>query len=76
VQFDAREGDLERLSREELGSLHRALRLPQAEQRESADKPEPERGELWRALAIATLCFLVVESLFAAFIGRRRRPGA
>lgn len=74
VQFDAREGDLERLSKAELAALHRVLRLPeQAAERAQTDQTPADRGELWRALAIATLCFLVVESLFAAFIGRSRR---
>jgi hypothetical protein len=36
----------------------------------------PRRGELWRPLAAACLAFLVLESLWAAWIGRRRSTRA
>ena len=73
VQLDAREGDLERLAPEELSGVHRALRTLARESKDAADLRRPERGELWRGLAIGCLAFLVLESLWAAFLGRRRR---
>ncbi len=73
VQLDAHEGDLERLAPEELSGLHRAYQTLAGEKHGSDDARRPERGELWRWLAIGCAAFLVLESLWAAFLGRRRR---
>jgi len=73
VQLDAREGDLDRLDPRELSALHRALvPLEQAQAGGSAAEQRPERGELWRGLAWAALALLMFETLWAAFLGRRR----
>lgn len=75
VQLDAREGDLERLASEELSGVHRALQPFSSGSKDSPDPRRPERGELWRWLALGCLCFLLLESAWAAFLGRRRRVG-
>jgi len=72
VQFDARESDLDRLGPEELSTLHPTLVLATIGGAvESEDRPV--QGELWRGFAIAALVFLFCESLWAAWLGRRRR---
>ena len=73
VQLDAREGDLERLPPEEVKLLHNVFALPSAAAGPSDDKQHADRGELWRGIALACLVFLCLESLWAAWIGRRRR---
>lgn len=75
IQVDAREGDLERLAPGELAGLHPALALVgSGAARESDDGSEPSRqGELWRPLAIACFVALALETLWAAWVGRRRR---
>jgi hypothetical protein len=45
---------------------------PEADEGDRGDA-EDGRGELWRGLALAALLFLVGESLWGAFVGRRRR---
>ena len=74
VRMDASEGDLERVGREELASLHPALLGVASGERGDGDPGvrAPERGELWRGIAIACLAAVVLESLWAAWIGRRR----
>ncbi len=77
VGIDPLEGDLGRLSTAELGKVHPslvALRGPD-EEAASTDPDAARRGELWRFVALACLAFLVLESLWAAWIGRRRRVG-
>lgn len=73
---DPAEGDLERLSGAELSSLHPAL-VPVAQDRDRSGRAEPSgsRGELWRPIALLALLALVGDSLFAAFLGRRRSHG-
>ena len=74
VQLDPGEGDLERISAGELESLHPALTLVAegaAGREAGADEPSG-RGELWRALALACFVALIFESLWAAWLGRRR----
>jgi len=73
VQLDPREGDLERLPVEELVLQNQVFVQPQGVARSDSDPVRPERGELWRGLALACLVFLCLESLWAAYIGRRRR---
>jgi hypothetical protein len=75
VQIDAKEGDLERIDPEELARSHRTWQLTGRRAGEG-QRPEPEeseRGELWRALALAALLALIGETLWAAWIGRGRR---
>ncbi|MBK7645377.1 MAG: BatA domain-containing protein [Planctomycetes bacterium] len=73
VQLDAREGDLERLPAEEVAQLHSAFVQANGDPGSQPDKARPDRGELWRGLALACLVFLCLESLWAAWLGRKRR---
>ena len=74
VQLERRESDLDRISPDELTSLHPAFELRTAESSdEGGDAGLPRRGELWRWLALAALAALVGESLWAAWVGRGRR---
>lgn len=74
VQPDAREGDLERLSPAALAGLHPALQPADVEESTGSDaeRAAPARGELWRGIAIACLVALVLESLWAAWLGQKR----
>ncbi|MCC7011502.1 MAG: BatA domain-containing protein [Planctomycetes bacterium] len=75
AQFDAREGDLERLGAGEIAALHPVFELQDDGARSSGDEreqPEPAKGELWRGIAIACFVALVAETLWAAWLGRRR----
>jgi hypothetical protein len=74
VCLDPDEGDLERLGPDELSSLHPALVAVSAGEsgKTGIDPDALHRGELWRGIAIACLAALVLESLWAAWIGRRR----
>lgn len=74
VRIDPTEGDLERIRPEELGSLHSALVAVSsgAGETHGEDPRSLQRGELWRGIALASLAALVLESLWAAWIGRRR----
>jgi len=75
VRLDATEGDLTRLTPDELEGLSPVLRAwtPGV----GADDPGDERtagdGELWRLLAGLALAALVLETLWSAWIGRNRR---
>ena len=74
VQLDPLEGDLDRFSPTELDGLHPAfttLRSGTNEHR-GEDRATPQRGELWRWLALGCLIALVLESLWAAWIGMKR----
>lgn len=75
VQAPPLEGDLERLGAGELEGLHAALRYvdPKARGASGAADEVPDRGELWRRLALLALLALVGESLWGAWIGFRRR---
>ena len=75
VAIDPREGDLDRLNAVEVEALHPALAMVGAGADADADRSEeaPQRGEIWRALALACLLALIAESLWAAWIGHRRR---
>jgi len=74
VHFDARESDLARLAPGELAELHPVLVAAGARPDRAAAQEEGDRaqGELWRLLAGLCLAALVAESLWAAWIGRRR----
>jgi hypothetical protein len=73
VQLDAREGDLERLPPDEVQQLNSVFVLPNTPAAPSHDPAGPDRGELWRGIALACLVFLCLESLWAAYLGRKRR---
>lgn len=74
VQLDPLEGDLDRLSPAELDALHPAFITFRAGSgdRAGTDRVAPQRGELWRWLALGCLIALVLESLWAAWLGARR----
>ena len=72
IQLDYREGDLDRLSAAELTGLHSALRHRE-NLREGSASEGPRQGELWRWLALACILSLVCESLWAAWLGAKRR---
>jgi hypothetical protein len=74
VQLDVREGDLARISSVELTGVHPALELAtsSAAREENPEEAPPPKGELWRGVAIACFVALVLESLWAAWIGRSR----
>lgn len=76
VQLDPVESNLLRMPPDELAALHPALKVlgPEAAPAEDdAGGEDPTRGELWRWMAAACLLFLVLESLWGAWIGHRRR---
>ena len=73
VQLDPAEGQLERLLPSELPGLHPAFRPTTPDERREDGESGPARGEIWRTLALVALASLVLESLWAAWIGRRRR---
>lgn len=71
VDVDPAEGDLERVSIADLRAMP-AIRAPD-EEATNGDTQRPDaRGELWRPLAIAALLALIGESLWAAWLGRKR----
>ncbi len=74
VSLDTRESDLTRLSAPELAALHPALRAAGAagSTRRDDDTQNDQKGELWRVIAAATLACIVLETLWAAWIGRTR----
>jgi hypothetical protein len=78
IALDALEGDLDKLSIEELDALHPALSAVVAggTSGDADDVALPQRGELWRWVAIAMLVCLVTESIFAAWLGKKRSPRA
>jgi len=75
VQFDSLEGDLERLTPDELAAIHPALvpLTPSSSDSSDGDDERNRSGELWRGFARFCLAALILESLWASFIGRRRR---
>jgi hypothetical protein len=74
VQLEPREGDLERLDATELAAVHPGLVLvgSGAGKGRAGDEDVERQGELWRWLAGACLAFLVLESLWAAWLGHKR----
>lgn len=78
LAIDPLEGDLDRLSLSEVGGIHPALVAVRSEAAagDDAQAEAPRRGELWRPIAALCLAFLVLESLWGAWIGRRRRVRA
>ncbi len=75
VQFDALEGDLARLNANELADIHPALvpLVPTGDDGDTDGDHRNRSGELWRGFAKFCLAALILESLWASFIGRRRR---
>jgi len=74
VALAAREGDLARATAREVEALHPALRVRTGEERAAnTGGGAAKSGELWRLLAALALACLVLESLWGAWIGRRRR---
>ncbi|MEZ5979940.1 MAG: BatA domain-containing protein [Planctomycetota bacterium] len=73
VRFDTDEGALARILPTDLAAVHRAL-VPATERRDEVATAGTDSGELWRPVAAIVLVLLVLESLFAALVGRRRRP--
>jgi len=75
AQADAAEGDLERVAHAELASLHPALELVGSDARAEREQDDEAstKGELWRGVAIACFVALVLETLWAAWLGRSRR---
>ena len=74
VCCDPNEGDLDRLTKEELDSAHIALEYfaRDVESQDDETVGDEARGELWRALCMLALAFLIGEALWAARLGRRR----
>lgn len=74
VGSDPGESDLARLSEAELAELHPVFVPAGASPgtRSARDDAAQAQGELWRLVAGLCLAVLVVESLWAAWIGRRR----
>jgi len=73
-QLDPSEGDLDRLTGDELTALHPSWHLFTPGSDAGGGNEDPlDRGELWRWLAGAALALLVAETLWAAWIGRGRR---
>ncbi len=75
VQLAEGEGDLARIPGAELESSHPAWHVYDhgRDESQSATESEADRGELWRTLALLTLACLILETLWAAWIGRGRR---
>lgn len=76
ARLDVEEGDLSRLDPRGLEAVHSALRYHEqgGDGGGSGDADGgADRGELWRWLAGAALAALILETLWAAWIGRGRR---
>lgn len=71
VNVDPLEGDLERVPIADLRALP-AIRASVEDPSGDAPRAPDRREELWRPLAIGALLFLVLESLWAAWLGRKR----
>ena len=73
VGVDPLEGDLDRINGAELRALSTALvSLDTPEGAKTTDDRDSQRGELWRGIAICCLVALVLESLWAAWLGQKR----
>ncbi len=73
IGLDPRESDLRRIDSTALTALHPVLQSAQAPRADDTnDNDTTRQGELWRAFALAVLAALVIESLWAAWIGHRR----
>ncbi len=72
VVLDPQESQLARLQGGELAGLHPALRISDATESTPGSIQDPREGEIWRWLAILALVCLVGESLWGAWLGRKR----
>jgi hypothetical protein len=74
VCCDPSEGDLDRMSSDEVDRAHVALKYHAQDETSEGDETvgNEARGELWRALCALALAFLIGEALWAARLGRRR----
>lgn len=74
VAVDTRESDLARLTAAELAAIHPALEPAGVERAQSRDEDgeRQQKGELWRLIAWLALACIVLETLWAAWIGRTR----
>ena len=73
VELAPKEGDLQRIAPGALESSHRTWRMAGMESSDSDDTEDQNRGELWRLIAMLSLGMLVAETLWSAWLGRRRR---
>ena len=73
-QLASAEGDLARVLPDELEAAHRVWKIYRPGSSSTThDDDLAERGEMWRWIAAGTLLLLVLETLWAAWIGRGRR---
>lgn len=74
VVLDPAEGDMARLLGSELAGLHEGMHFENSgPKRKDNANTSHQGGEIWRLLAMASLIFLVIESLWAAYLGQRRQ---
>jgi hypothetical protein len=71
VDVDPLEGDLERITPADLHALQPAFVAGEEQSEDGAGEPQ-RRGELWRPIAIAVLLVLVLETMWAAWLGVKR----
>jgi hypothetical protein len=72
VDVDPLEGDLERIGAADLHALHPALAPVDQDAAEDGIGAPQRHGELWRPIAIAVLVILILETMWAAWLGVRR----
>lgn len=74
VALDTRESDLARMTSAELPGLHPMLQPSGAGDgpRRNDNSQNDQKGELWRVIAALALACVVLETLWAAWIGRTR----
>lgn len=72
VGIDPLEGDLDRITPAELRALPALVSLDAPDGEKNGADRDRQRGELWRGIAIACLVALVLESLWAAWLGQKR----
>ena len=72
VVLDPAESDLTRLTGGELTTLHTAFQLEASTQTNTGGYQDGRNGEIWRILAMLALACLVGESLWGAYLGRKR----
>jgi hypothetical protein len=75
VALEPLEGDLERMAPNEVAQLHPVFSLVGRDATAHHDDPDvaPQQGELWRGIALVCFIALVLETLWAAWLGRSRR---
>jgi hypothetical protein len=73
VELDPEEGNLQRIATGELESAHRTWRMAGVEDAGDDSTEDTNRGELWRLIAALALAMLVGETLWSAWLGRKRR---